>query len=57
MHYHLPYPSVVGSVDTQRRGRKSAPGAGSTYLQQLRDRRSRSHSRQVSISSLFWIIF
>jgi len=45
MHYHLPYPSTVGAVDTQRiRGRKSA-GAGSTYLQQLRDRRSRSHSR------------
>ena len=46
MHYHLPYPSSVGAVDTQRlRGRKSAAGAGSTYLQQLRDRRSRSHSR------------
>ena len=43
MHYHLPYPSAVGAVDAQRRGRKS--GAGSTYLQQLRDRRSRSHSR------------
>ena len=45
MHYHLPYPSAVGAVDPQRRGRKSAAGAGSTYLQQLRDRRSRSHSR------------
>ena len=39
MHYHLPYPSAVGAVDPQRRGRKSAAGAGSTYLQQLRDRR------------------
>ena len=34
MHFHVPGPDV-----------KQARGRGATYIQQLRERRSRSHSR------------
>jgi actin-binding LIM protein len=42
MHFHLPVPTPVGLMDTQRKARHKVH---STYLSQLLGRRSRSHSR------------